>query len=60
MSKRRPKPVLRFGSLKLSMADCEFIESRTFQIEDIARAFGVPPRKLASAAPGARQPRRPI
>lgn len=38
---------LEWKPLGLSMVDSQFIESRNFQIRDIARAFDVPPYKLA-------------
>jgi HK97 family phage portal protein len=38
---------LKWQSLGLSMVDAQFIESRKFQLRDIARAFDVPPYKLA-------------
>jgi HK97 family phage portal protein len=38
---------LKWQPLGLSMVDSQFIESRNFQIRDIARAFDVPPYKLA-------------
>jgi HK97 family phage portal protein len=38
---------LKWQQLGLSMVDSQFIESRNFQIRDIARAFDVPPYKLA-------------
>ena len=38
---------LKWLPLGLSMVDSQFIESRNFQIRDIARAFDVPPYKLA-------------
>jgi HK97 family phage portal protein len=38
---------LKWQPLGLSMVDSQFIESRNFQIRDIARAFNVPPYKLA-------------
>ncbi len=38
---------LKWSPLGLSMVDSQFIESRNFQIRDIARAFDVPPYKLA-------------
>lgn len=38
---------LTWQPLGLSMVDSQFIESRNFQIRDIARAFDVPPYKLA-------------
>jgi HK97 family phage portal protein len=38
---------LKWQALGLTMVDSQFIESRNFQIRDIARAFGVPPYKLA-------------
>jgi HK97 family phage portal protein len=37
---------LKWQQLGLSMVDSQFIESRGFQLRDIARAFGVPPYKL--------------
>lgn len=38
---------LKWQPLGLTMVDSQFIESRNFQIRDIARAFGVPPYKIA-------------
>jgi HK97 family phage portal protein len=38
---------LKWLPLGLTMVDSQFIESRNFQIRDIARAFDVPPYKLA-------------
>ena len=38
---------LKWEALGLTMVDAQFIESRNFQIRDIARAFGVPPYKIA-------------
>jgi HK97 family phage portal protein len=38
---------LKWQPLGLTMVDSQFIESRNFQIRDIARAFDVPPYKLA-------------
>lgn len=38
---------LKWQSLGLTMVDSQFIESRNFQLRDIARAFNVPPYKLA-------------
>ena len=38
---------LKWEPLGLSMVDSQFIESRNFQLRDIARAFDVPPYKLA-------------
>lgn len=38
---------LKWQPLGLTMVDSQFIESRNFQIRDIARAFNVPPYKLA-------------
>jgi HK97 family phage portal protein len=38
---------LKWQPLGLSMVDSQFIESRNFGIRDIARAFDVPPYKLA-------------
>lgn len=38
---------VKWSALGLSMVDSQFIESRNFQIRDIARAFDVPPYKLA-------------
>ena len=38
---------LKWMPLGLSMVDSQFIESRNFQLRDIARAFDVPPYKLA-------------
>jgi HK97 family phage portal protein len=38
---------LKWQPLGLSMVDSQFIESRNFQLRDIARAFDVPPYKLA-------------
>jgi HK97 family phage portal protein len=38
---------LKWQPLGLSMVDSQFIESRNFQVRDIARAFNVPPYKLA-------------
>ena len=38
---------LKWLPLGLSMVDSQFIESRNFQLRDIARAFDVPPYKLA-------------
>jgi len=38
---------LKWQALGLSMVDSQFIESRNFQLRDIARAFDVPPYKLA-------------
>jgi HK97 family phage portal protein len=38
---------LKWQPLGLTMVDSQFIESRNFQIRDIARAFSVPPYKLA-------------
>lgn len=38
---------LKWEPLGLTMVDSQFIESRNFQIRDIARAFDVPPYKLA-------------
>jgi HK97 family phage portal protein len=38
---------LKWQPLGLSMVDSQFIESRNFQIRDVARAFNVPPYKLA-------------
>lgn len=38
---------LKWQQLGLTMVDSQFIESRNFQIRDIARAFDVPPYKLA-------------
>lgn len=42
------RPMVLFGgmdakTLTLSAADAQLLESRKFQVEDIARAFGVPP-----------------
>ena len=38
---------VKWQPLGLSMVDSQFIESRNFQLRDIARAFDVPPYKLA-------------
>ena len=38
---------LTWQALGLSMVDSQFIESRNFQLRDTARAFDVPPYKLA-------------
>ena len=38
---------LKWQPLGLTMVDSQFIESRNFQLRDIARAFDVPPYKLA-------------
>ena len=38
---------IKWQPLGLTMVDSQFIESRNFQIRDIARAFDVPPYKLA-------------
>ena len=38
---------LKWLPLGLTMVDSQFIESRNFQLRDIARAFDVPPYKLA-------------
>jgi HK97 family phage portal protein len=38
---------LQWKPLGLTMVDAEFIESRKFQLRDIARAFDVPPYRLA-------------
>lgn len=38
---------LKWTPLGLTMVDSQFIESRNFQVRDIARAFNVPPYKLA-------------
>jgi len=38
---------LKWQPLGLTMVDSQFIESRNFQIRDVARAFDVPPYKLA-------------
>lgn len=38
---------LKWLPLGLSMVESQFIESRNFQLRDIARAFDVPPYKLA-------------
>jgi HK97 family phage portal protein len=38
---------LKWQPLGLTMVDSQFIESRNFQVRDIARAFNVPPYKLA-------------
>lgn len=38
---------LKWEALGLTMVDSQFIESRNFQVRDIARAFDVPPYKLA-------------
>jgi HK97 family phage portal protein len=38
---------LKWQPLGLSMVDSQFIESRNFQIRDIARAFNFPPYRLA-------------
>ena len=38
---------LKWEPLGLTMVDSQFIESRNFQLRDIARAFDVPPYKLA-------------
>ena len=38
---------LKWQALGLSMVDSQFIEFRNFQLRDIARAFDVPPYKLA-------------
>jgi HK97 family phage portal protein len=37
---------LKWQPLGLSMVDSQFIESRNFQLRDVARAFDVPPYKL--------------
>ncbi|HEY1930855.1 MAG TPA: phage portal protein [Acetobacteraceae bacterium] len=41
------EPGLKWQALGLSMVDSRFIESRNFQLRDIARAFDVPVCKLA-------------
>jgi HK97 family phage portal protein len=38
---------LKWQPLGLSMVDAQFIDSRKFQLRDVARAFEVPPYKLA-------------
>jgi HK97 family phage portal protein len=38
---------LKWQPLGLSMVDAQFIDSRKFQLRDVARAFDVPPYKLA-------------
>ena len=38
---------LKWQPLGLTMVDSRFIESRNFQLRDVARAFDVPPHKLA-------------
>ena len=38
---------LKWLPLGLTMVDSQFIESRNFQLRDVARAFDVPPYKLA-------------
>jgi HK97 family phage portal protein len=38
---------LKWQPLGLSMVDSQFIESRNFQLRDLARAFDVPPHRLA-------------
>ena len=38
---------LKWQPLGLSMVDAQFINSRKFQLRDVARAFDVPPYKLA-------------
>lgn len=48
------KPFLAYGGLdvkpiSLSMADSQFLESRKFDVEEIARAFGVPPHLVGQS-----------
>lgn len=38
---------MKYHEIGLSNADSQFLETRKFQISDIARWFGVPPHKLA-------------
>jgi phage portal protein BeeE len=38
---------MKWEPLGLTMVDSQFIESRNFQLRDIAPAFDVPPYKLA-------------
>jgi HK97 family phage portal protein len=37
---------LKFSPWQMSNADLQFIESRTFQVEEVARIIGVPPHLL--------------
>ena len=37
---------LKFTPWKMSSVDAQFLESRTFQVEEIARWFGIPPHLL--------------
>jgi phage portal protein BeeE len=41
------EPGLEWHPLDLTTADIQFIESRNFQLRDVARAFDLPPSKLA-------------
>lgn len=43
----------KFRELTVSPKDSQLIELRKFQIESVARIFGIPPHKLASQEPGA-------
>jgi phage portal protein BeeE len=46
-SRVRLEEGLKWRPLDLSMVDSKFIESRNFYLRDVARAFDVPPYKLA-------------
>jgi HK97 family phage portal protein len=37
---------MKFSALSMPLEDAQYIESRKFQITDIARIFGVPPHKI--------------
>jgi HK97 family phage portal protein len=37
---------LKFNPMAMTLADAQFIESRKFQVEEVARWFGVPPHML--------------
>jgi phage portal protein BeeE len=38
---------LKWQALDLTTVDTRFIESRSFELSDVLRAFGLPPHKLA-------------
>ena len=44
-----------FQSLTMPMADAQWIEGRTFQVEEIARWFGIPPAMLGEVSKHASQ-----
>jgi hypothetical protein len=44
------EPVLRFRPIKVRPADLEYLESRRFAVEDIARSFSIPPALIGRRA----------